>query len=55
MNRLHAVTKPLLESAIGDAFKDLAARAAVDTIISTWGKAKLRHLLQKELKEVIMG
>lgn len=55
VNRLRAVTKPLLESAIGDGFKDLAARAAVDTIISTWGKAKLRDLLQKELKEVIMG
>lgn len=55
VNRLHAVTKPLLEGAIGDGFKDLAARAAVDTIISTWGKAKLRDLLQKELKDVIMG
>lgn len=55
VNRLNAVAKPLLESAIGDGFKDLATRAAVDTIISTWGKAKLRDLLQKELKEVIRG
>jgi hypothetical protein len=55
VDRLHAVTKPLLESAIGTGFENWAARSAVDTIISTWGKAKLRDLLQKELKGVIMG
>ena len=53
VERLRAVTKPLLESAIGSGVKDFAARAAIDGIISTWGKAKLKDLLQKELKEVI--
>jgi hypothetical protein len=55
VGRLRAVTKPLLESAIGAGLKDLAARTAIDGIISTWGKAKLRDLLQQELKEVIEG
>jgi hypothetical protein len=53
VGRLRAVTKPLLDSAIGAGLKDLAARMAIDGIISTWGKAKLRDLLQQELKEVI--
>jgi len=55
VDRLHAVTKPLLESAIGTGFEIWAAISAVDTLISTWGEAKLRDLLQKELKGVIMG
>lgn len=55
VGRLRAVTKPLLESVIGAGFKDLAARTAIDGIISTWGRAKLRDLLQQELKEVIEG
>lgn len=55
VDRLHAVAKPLLEDAIGPGFENWAARAAVDTLISTWGKAKLRDVLQKELKDVISG
>jgi hypothetical protein len=55
VGRLRAVTKRLLESAIGAGLEDLAARTAIDGIISTWGKAKLRDLLQQELKEVIEG
>jgi len=55
VDRLHAVTKALLESAMGSGFECWAARSAVDTLISTWGKAKLRDLLQKELKTVISG
>ena len=55
VDRLRAVTKPLLESAIGAGLMDLAARTAIDGIISTWGKAKLRDLLHQELKEVIEG
>jgi hypothetical protein len=39
---------------LGAGFECLAAKSAVDTIISTWGKAKLRDLLQKELKDVIV-
>jgi hypothetical protein len=55
VDRLHGVAKPLLEDAIGSGVESWAARAAVDTLISTWGKAKLRDLLQKELKDVISG
>lgn len=53
VDRLHAVTKPLVESTVGDGFDGWAARAAADTLISTWGKAKLREVLQNELKDVI--
>jgi Patatin-like phospholipase len=55
VDRLHAVAKPLLETAIGPGFENFAARSAVDTLISTWGKAKLKELLQKELGDVISG
>jgi predicted acylesterase/phospholipase RssA len=55
VDRLHAVAKPLLESAIGSGIENWAARSAVDTLISTWGKAKLRDLLKDELKDVIAG
>jgi hypothetical protein len=53
VDRLHAVTKSLVESTVGDGFDGWAARAAADTLISTWGKAKLREVLQNELKDVI--
>jgi hypothetical protein len=53
VDRMHAVVKPLLESALGQGFENWAARSAVDTLISTWGKAKLRELLEKELNGVI--
>jgi hypothetical protein len=53
VNRLHAVTTPLLESLLGTGFKDLVARETVDALISNVGKAKLKILLEKELKEVI--
>ena len=55
VDRLHAVAKPLLESAIGPGFENWAARSAVDTLISTWGKAKLKEVLEKELSDVISG
>jgi len=55
VDRLHAVSKPLLESAMGSGFENWAARSAVDTLISTWGKAKLKDLLNEELKDVISG
>ena len=55
IDRLHAVTKPLLESVIGSGFENWAARSAVDTLISTWGKGKIKAVLQKELKGVISG
>jgi hypothetical protein len=53
--RLRAVAKPLLESAIGPGWKDVAALSAVDILISTWGKAKLKELIEKELRDVISG
>jgi predicted acylesterase/phospholipase RssA len=53
VDRLHAVSKPVLESAIGPGFEGWAARSAVDTLISTWGKSKLKEVLQRELKGVI--
>jgi hypothetical protein len=55
VDRLHAVSKPLLESAMGSGFENWAARSAADTLISTWGKAKLKDLLNEELKDVISG
>ena len=55
VDRLHVVPKPLLESALGTGIENWAARNAVDTLISTWGKAKLRDLLNNELKDVISG
>jgi len=51
--RLHAVAKPMLEQALGGGFKDIAARAAVDTLISTVGKSKIDEFLQQALKDVI--
>jgi hypothetical protein len=38
---------------LGTGFKDLVARETVDALISNVGKAKLKILLEKELKEVI--
>jgi hypothetical protein len=55
VTRMRAVAKPLLESFAGTGIEDLAARAAVDTLISTWGKGRLKELLNKELGEVISG
>jgi hypothetical protein len=55
VDRLHAVAKPLLECTLGSGFENWAARNAVETLISTWGKAKLRDLLNNELKDVISG
>jgi len=55
VTRMRAVAKPLLESVVGTGIEDVAARAAVDTLISTWGKGRLKELLNKELGEVISG
>jgi len=53
VDRMHGVVKPLLESVLGSGEENWLARCAVDTLISTWGRAKLRGLLQKELAGVI--
>jgi hypothetical protein len=53
ISRLHALAKPLLESAIGPGFDAWAARAALDALISTWGRAKVKDFLNSKLKGVI--
>ncbi len=53
VDRMHSVAKPLMDTALGPGFENWAARSAVDTLISTWGKAKLKELLQSELSGVI--
>jgi hypothetical protein len=55
VDRTHAVAKPLIASVIGNELESWAARSAVDTLISTWGKAKLKEVFNKELSEVISG
>lgn len=54
VKRLQAVAKPLLENAIGPGLKDAAARATIDALIATWGRDKLRDLLNKKLEDVIV-
>ena len=53
VDRLHAVAKPLIASVITSDFESWAARSALDTLISTWGRAKLREVLEAQLQEVI--
>jgi hypothetical protein len=56
VDRLHAVAKPLLEDSIGaNSLENWAARSALDTLISTWAKNKIRDVLMKELDGVIAG
>ncbi len=55
VNRLHAVAKPLIESSLGGGVDGFGARAAADTLIATWGKAKIKNYLQSALKDVISG
>ena len=53
VDRLHAVSKPLIGSVVTSDFNLWAAQSALDTLISTWGRAKLREVLETQLKEVI--
>jgi hypothetical protein len=55
VDRLHALTRALLDEAISGDFDKWAARYAADALISTWGKATIKAYLQKELKDVIVG
>lgn len=55
IQRLQSVSKPMIESFIGSGLEGFAARTAVDTLISTWAKGKIKAALQKELKDVISG
>jgi len=55
VDRLHAVAKPLLDSALGTGLESFTVRSAVDTVISTLGRVKIKDFLQEELKNVISG
>ena len=55
VDRLHGLAKAFLDEAITSEFEKLAARGAADTLISTWGRAKIKAYLQEELKDVIKG
>ncbi len=55
VDRLHSLTKAFLDDAISSDFDKWAARSAADTLISTWGKAKIKAYLQEELKGVTAG
>ncbi len=55
VDRLHAISKPLLDGVIDSELEAWAARSALDTLISTWGKRKLNKLIRKELSGVITG
>jgi hypothetical protein len=54
VDRLHALTKPLLGSVIDSEFEAWAARSALDTLISTWGRGKIREILLKELDGLVV-
>lgn len=54
VNRLKAVAKPIIGSALGTGIGGDAARDAADILISTLVKAKLKVLLQKELGDLIV-
>ncbi len=53
IDRLHAVSKPLLDSMIGTGFESWALRSALNGYLATLGRAKLKAYLRKTLAEVI--
>lgn len=55
IKRLQAVAKPLIGIALGSGVEDFAIRQAIDLLINTWAKNKLKAALQKELRDVISG
>jgi predicted acylesterase/phospholipase RssA len=55
VDRMHAIAKPLVEQTLGTGFESWTARAALDTLISTAGKAKLNDYLRKQLDGLIAG
>ena len=54
VDRLHAISKPLLAGVIDSEFEVWAARSALDTLISTWGRRKINSYIRKELNNVIV-
>jgi hypothetical protein len=54
VDRLHTISKPLLAGVIDSDFEAWAARSALDTLISTWGKRKINAFIRKELSGVIV-
>lgn len=53
VDRLHAIASPLIDEAIEPHLENWAAKSAVNTLISTWGRSKLREVLQAQLGPVI--
>ncbi len=53
VQRLKAVVNPMVDDALGHGLGDFAVRAAVDTLINTWGKHKLNEILRKQLGDAI--
>jgi hypothetical protein len=54
VDRLHTISKPLLAGVIDSDFEAWAARSALDTLISTWGKRKINSFIRKELNGVVV-
>jgi hypothetical protein len=55
VDRMHALSKPLIEQMLGTGFESWTARSAADALISTVGKAKLNDYLRKQLDGLIVG
>ena len=55
VTRMHAVAKPMIESLTVPDWEKVALRGAVDTLIATLAKPKLRKALEEQLKHVIAG
>ncbi len=53
VDRLHGISKPLLSGVIDSELEAWAARSALDTLISTWGRRKINDFIRRELNGVI--
>ncbi len=53
VDRLHAISKPLLSGVIDSDLEAWAARSALDTLISTWGRRKINSYIRQALSGVI--
>jgi Patatin-like phospholipase len=53
VDRLHSISKPLIGSVIDSELEAWAARSALHTLISTWGRRKINDFIRNELSEVI--
>ena len=53
VNRLHAVSTPLIRSLTVPEVERIALHGAADTLISTLARPKLKKALEEQLKDVI--